>query len=52
MKSLAEFVSLHLEDDTTRLILNKGKWPETDVEMAVNCIESRRKLRGKLNLLQ
>ena len=48
MKSLAEFVSLHLEDDTTRLILNKGKWPETDVEMAVNCIESRRKLRGKV----
>ena len=48
MKSLAKFVSLHLEDDTTRLILNKGKWPETDVEMAVNCIESRRKLRGKV----
>mgnify|MGYP003303872901 FL=1 len=48
MKSLAEFVSLHLEDDTTRLILNKDKWPETDVEMAVNCIESRRKLRGKV----
>ncbi len=48
MKSLAEFVSLHLEDDTTRLILNKDKWPDTDVETAVNCIESRRKLSGKV----
>lgn len=48
MKSLAEFVSGHIEDDTARLILDKEKWPEIDIELAVNCIESRRKLRGKV----
>ena len=49
MEKLLEFVSQHLSDDTTRLILDKGKWPEIDMETAVNCIESRRKLKGKVN---
>lgn len=48
MEKLLEFVSQHLSDDTTRLILDKGKWPQIDMETAVNCIESRRKLRGKV----
>lgn len=48
MKHLAEFVSEHISDDISRLILNRDKWPETDMEMAVNCIESRRKLRNKI----
>lgn len=48
MKELAEFVSRHMSDDTTRLLLDKGKWPDIDMELAVNCIESRRKLRGKV----
>lgn len=48
MQKLLEFVSQHLSDDTTRLILDKGKWPQIDMEAAVNCIESRRKLRGKV----
>ena len=48
MKSLAEFVSQHLSDDTSRLILDRKKWPDTDMELAVNCIESRRKLKGKV----
>lgn len=48
MEALAEFVKNHMSDDTTRLILDKGKWPEIDMDLAVNCIESRRKLRGKV----
>ncbi len=48
MKKLADFVSAHLSDDTARLILDKAKWPDIDMDLAVNCIESRRKLRGKV----
>ena len=48
MEKLLEFVSQHMTDDTTRLILDKGKWPDIDMETAVNCIESRRKLKGKV----
>ena len=28
--------------------MNKAKWPEIDMDLAVNCIESRRKLKGKV----
>ena len=48
MEKLAAFVSEHINDDTTRLIMNKAKWPEIDLDLAVNCIESRRKLKGKV----
>lgn len=48
MNKLTSFVSQHMSDDTTRLILDRNKWPDIDVDMAVNCIESRRKLRGKV----
>ena len=48
MEKLAAFVSEHINDDTTRLIMNKAKWPEIDMELAVNCIESRKKLKGKV----
>ena len=48
MDKLAEFVSQHMSDDTARLIMNRSKWPETDIDLAVNCIESRRKLKGKV----
>ncbi len=48
MEKLTEFVNDHLNDDTTRLILDKARWPEIDMDLAVNCIESRRKLRGKV----
>lgn len=49
MLKTAEFVIKHINDDVTRLILEKGKWPEIDMDLAVNSIESRRKLRGKVN---
>ena len=48
MERLAAFVSEHINDDTTRLIMNRAKWPEIDMDLAVNCIESRRKLKGKV----
>lgn len=48
MKTLSEFVQQHLTDDVSRLILDKAKWPEIDMNLAVNCIESRRKLKGKV----
>ena len=48
MKYIAEFVKEHLDDEISRLILNKEKWPDIDMDIAVNCIESRRKLKGKV----
>ncbi len=48
MERLAEFVLMHVKDDTARLILDRDKWPDIDMDLAVNCIESRRKLRGKV----
>ena len=48
MKVLTDFVMEHLEDDTTRLILERGRYPEIDMNLAVNCIESRKKLKGKV----
>ena len=48
MDLLIDFVSQHLVDDTTRLILDRNTWPDIDIELAVNCIESRRKLKGKV----
>ncbi len=48
MKKIAEFVSEHITSDISRLIMNKAKWPEIDMSLAVACIESRRKLKGKI----
>lgn len=48
MDRLTAFVGEHINDDTTRLIMNRAKWPEIDMDLAVNCIESRRKLKGKM----
>jgi len=48
MEKLAEFISEHMSDETSRLLLARGRWPEIDMDLAVNCIESRRKLKGKV----
>lgn len=48
MEKLTDFVAHHMNDDTARLILDRAKWPDIDMELAVNCIESRRKLRDKV----
>ena len=48
MEKLSKFVSEHISDDVTRLLLNCKKWPDIDMNLAVSCIESRRKLKGKV----
>ena len=48
MEQLAEFVSAHMNDDPSKLLLSRSKWPEIDMDLAVNCIESRRKLKNKV----
>ena len=48
MKNLTEFVTSHLDADTSRLILDRKKYPMIDMDLAVSCIESRRKLKGKI----
>lgn len=48
MEKLADFVSSHISDDPVRLIMNRDRWPGIDMDMAVNSIESRRKLRDKV----
>lgn len=46
--TLPDFIISHSADDTARLILNRHKWPDIDIEAAVTAIECRRKLRTKL----
>lgn len=48
MKKTAAFVQEHIGEDTARLILNRAKWPDIDIDLAVACIECRKKLKGKV----
>ena len=48
MEKLLKFIAEHYADDVSRLILDRKKYPEIDIDLAVNCIESRRKLKGKV----
>ena len=48
MEKIAAFVQEHIADDTAKLILSRAKWPEIDMDLAVACIESRRKLKNKV----
>lgn len=48
MEKLLEFVQNNLQANTARLILDRSKWPDIDMDIAVNCIESRSKLKGKI----
>ena len=43
-----EFVLEHENDDTARLLLSKERWKDIDIDLAVNTILSRRKLRDKV----
>lgn len=47
-ESFREFVLEHEGDEPARLILNRGRWPEVDVNAAVTAIECRRKISTKL----
>ena len=42
------FVLEHENDDTSRLLLSKGKWKGIDIDLAVNTILSRKKLKNKV----
>ena len=48
MEKLIQFVNANLNSETSRLILDRAKHPDIDMDLAVNCIESRRKLKGKV----
>ena len=48
MEKLTAFVQEHIGDDLTRLVLDRKKWPDIDMDLAVSCIQSRRKLKGKV----
>ena len=48
MTAFRDFILEHAEDDTAALLLARDKWPDIDMSLAVNTIESRRKLRVKL----
>ena len=48
MEQLTKFISDHSEDDTSRLLLNRSRWPDIDMDLAVSSIESRKKLKGKV----
>ena len=47
-QAFRDCILAHADDDCDRLLLSKEKWPDMDVRAAVNCIISRRKLKGKL----
>ena len=49
MEKLTAFVQEHMGDDLTRLILDRKKWPDIDMDLAVSCIQSRRKLKDKVH---
>ena len=48
MTAFRDFILEHAEDDTAALLLARDKWPGIDMSLAVNTIESRRKLKAKL----
>ena len=45
---IRDFIIEHGNDSTARLLLSREKWPDIDISLAVNTIESRRKLKDKL----
>ena len=46
--SFADFILRHEADDPVRLLLNRGKYPDIDIDLAVTTLQVRRKLRTKV----
>ena len=46
--TLTEFILEHADDDTSRLILARDRWPDIDMDKAATIIECRKRLRTKL----
>ena len=47
--TLRDFIQQHLNDDTAELLLAARKYPDIDVPFAVEQIEARKRLKGKLS---
>ncbi|MCQ2133778.1 MAG: class I SAM-dependent methyltransferase [Bacteroidales bacterium] len=45
---LRQFITEHQDDDTTKLLLSRRKWPSIDIDLAVNTIEGRRRIVAKV----
>lgn len=45
---LHQFIIGHRNDDTAKLLLNRKKWPEIDIDLAVNTIEGQKKIASKV----
>lgn len=48
MEDIFEFIRVHGDDDTSRLLLGKAKWPDIDMDLVVNTIEGRRRIAVKV----
>ena len=46
--TFADFILRHEADDPVRLLLNRGKYPDIDIDLAVTTLQVRRKLRTKV----
>ena len=47
MDIFEEFIRNHEQDDTSRLLLGRSRWPEIDMDLAVHTLEGRRRMRTK-----
>lgn len=48
MDDFSEFITRHADDDTSRLLLSRDRFPDIDMDLAANTIEVRRKIRKKV----
>ena len=46
--SFADFILQHEADDPVRLLLSRDRYPDVDIDLAVNTLEVRKKLRTKV----
>ena len=46
--SFADFILRHEADDPVRLLLSRDRYPDVDIDLAVNTLEVRKKLRTKV----
>ena len=46
--SFADFILQHGSDDPVRLLLSRDRYPDVDIDLAVNTLEVRKKLRTKV----
>ncbi len=47
-EDFVKFITLHENDDTAALLLSKNKWKDIDISLAVNTIETRKRLKSKV----